>query len=150
MKKVLILAALLIGTAGFAQGPRGHHRQGMDRMDFTPEQQATLHSKKLALALDLNEQQQGKVMALQLKRAEERKALMEAYKKDSGGEKQPPTSEERFNRLNAHLDRQLAYKSEMKKILSEEQYKKWNQMASHMRKSFREGRGSRFERHSKR
>ena len=150
MKKVFILLTLLLGTAGFAQGPQGHHHREMEHMEFTPEQQATLHSKRLALALDLNEQQQSKVMALQLKRAEERKALMEAHRKNSDTAKQPATPEERFNRLNARLDRQLVYKSEMKKILSEAQYRKWSLMATHRRDSFREAGGRRYEGHSRR
>jgi protein CpxP len=85
-----------------------------------------------------------------VKRAEERKALMESYRKNRGTAQQPATPEERFNRLNAHLDRQLAYKSEMKKILSEAQFKKWNEISAHMRNSFREGRNFRKDGHSKR
>jgi hypothetical protein len=150
MKKVFVLAFLLIGLNGFSQehqGGRSHFK--MKGMELSAEQQATLNSKRLALALDLSAQQQSQVKALQLKRAEDRIALMEEHQKNSEIDRTAITQEERFNRINSHLDRQLAYKSEMKKILSETQYEKWNQMMVHMRKSFREGRGHR-KNHSKR
>ena len=38
-----------------------------------------------------------------------------------------PTSEERYAMINDRLDHQIAQKAEIKKILSEEQYKKWDQ-----------------------
>jgi hypothetical protein len=149
MKKVFILAFLMAGLTGFSQVPGDHPRHRMMGKDFSPEQRATLKSKQLALALDLNEQQQSQVMALQLKRAEERKALMDEHQKNADNERPASTPEERFNRINTYLDRQLAFKSEMKKILSKAQYEKWNRMMVHKQNSHREGRGHRSN-HSRR
>jgi CRISPR/Cas system-associated endonuclease Cas1 len=92
---------------------------------MTPEQMATLSSKRLALVLDLSEEQRKQVMELQLVRAKESKAFMED-RKNSEGSGTAPSPEDRFDRLNKRLDRKLAYKAEMKKILSEEQYVRWN------------------------
>lgn len=125
MKKVLLIGILLVGLTSMAQERKGHADFRYYR-DLTPEQAATLSSKRLALALDLTEGQREKVMALHLKRAEEQKTVNQPGKEDraSGG----ANNDEKFNRMNAALDRQLAYKNAMKDILSEAQYKKWEHL----------------------
>lgn len=126
MKKVLLIGILLMGLTGMAQDRRGHADFRFYR-DLTPEQAATLSSKRLALALDLTEEQRQKVMALNLKRAEDQKAVSQLRKEDRDGGN-TLNSDEKFNRMNAALDRQLAYKKAMKAILSEAQYKKWEHL----------------------
>jgi CRISPR/Cas system-associated endonuclease Cas1 len=100
---------------------------------MTPEQMAILSSKRLSLALDLTEEQRGQVMELQLERAKERKAFMEE-RKNSEGSGKALSPEDRFNRLNDRLDKKLAYKVSMKKILSDTQYTRWENMYDHSKR----------------
>jgi len=125
MKKLLIICVLLAGVTTLAQESRDRHHGRNFLKDMTPEQMATLSSKRLSLALDLTEEQRGQVMELQLESAKERKAIMEDLK-NSEGSGRALSSEDRFDRLNKRLDRELAYKAEMKKILTEEQYVRWD------------------------
>jgi len=143
MKKLLLIGVLLAGMSALAQKDArfAHERHGMD--DMTPEQMATLSSKRMALALDLSGEQLNMVQELQLQRANERKSFMEA-RKQAGDEKVMQTSEERFNRMNEMLNRQLAYKDAMKKILNEEQFARWEKWEARKGHRARE-----FRRHSK-
>lgn len=130
---------LLAGVSSMAQerGGRSHGRNYLK--DMTPEQVATLSSKRLALALDLTEAQRGQVMELQLERVKERRAVMEGRERSEGqGSELSPA--ERYERLNNRLDRKLAYKASMKKILSEKQYADWVSMHDHSKRSGHAGR----------
>jgi len=85
---------------------------------------ATLQAKKMTLRLDLDANQQKAVHKVLLKSAEERQNFRnENMQKRKDGIK--PTSEERFNMENMRLEKQLAHKNEMKKILNKDQYEKW-------------------------
>ncbi|MCF1192547.1 hypothetical protein LRR18_13205 [Mangrovimonas sp. AS39] len=120
MKKLLfmVMAFLAIQTMS-AQERR------MNKMaDYTPEEQAEIQTKKMTLALDLTEAQQKKVQAIHLENAKNRKVRMEEFQKMRGsGEK--PTKEQRLARENERLDRQIEIKKQMKSILNEDQYTKW-------------------------
>lgn len=134
MKKTLVLVMLLAGATVMAQeGRKNHQREAMK--DLTPEQIATLHTKKMTLALDLSDTQQKQVQALNLENAKLRKAKMEERKarKESGDSKKP-TSEERYELQLERLDNQIAHKAEIKAILSPEQYEKWEKLHFHKRK----------------
>ncbi len=144
MKKAIWAIALLIGALGMAQEEGKSNRGAMK--DLTPEQMATLQTKKMTLALDLSEAQQSQIQALNLENAKTRKAKMEERKaKKEAGEAKKPTSEERYAIQNARLDQMIAQKAEMKKILSEEQYDKWEKMA-HRRGKHRKGKGKNHKR----
>lgn len=138
---------VLVGATTMAQEKKERqHRGGIN--DMTPEQVATLQTKKMTLALDLSEAQQGQIQALNLENAKARKAKMEKRKAaKEEGERKKPTSEERFSMANARLDAQLAQKEEMKKILSEEQMAKWEKMKHGKRKhKGRKGKGKKSDR----
>ncbi len=126
MKKVLLIVTLLVGFTAMAQ--RGPHGSDRGTKDLTPEQMATLQTKKMTLALDLTEAQQEKVKALHLENAKMRKAKMEERKAQKEDGEKKPTAEERYARSNDRLDHQIAHKAEMKNILSSEQYEKWQKM----------------------
>ena len=129
MKKVIIAVLLLAGFTTMAQkGERGTRDGRGGMQDLSSEQMATLQTKKMTLVLDLTQNQQEQVKSLQLEKAKRRKVKMEERKaQKEAGEVKKPTSEERFNMENERLDLQIAQKAEMKKILSDEQYEKWNQ-----------------------
>ena len=122
--------ALLISVAGMAQKDGKSSREGAKNL--TPEQMATLQTKKMALDLDLTEAQQSQIQVLNLENAKLRKAKMEerkAMKEDD--ERKRPTAEEKFAMQNQRLDAQIAQKAKMKKILSQEQYAKWEKNSHH-------------------
>lgn len=138
---------LLVGATAVAQEKSGgHHRGKMN--DMTPEQMATLQTKKMTLALDLSESQQSQIQALNLENVKVRKTKMEERKaKKEVGERKKRTSEERYAMSNARLDAQIAQKEEMKKILSEKQMEKWEKMKHGKRKhKGRKGKGKKGDR----
>lgn len=103
-------------------------KEGRKHMqDLNPEQMATLQSKRMTLALDLTEAQQSKIKEMFAKNAEARKASMEEHKarKENGT---TLTDDEKFALKNQRLDKQIAHKKEMKSILNDEQYAKWERM----------------------
>lgn len=141
-----MMVVFLVGLTATAQQGKRTHRDAMK--DLTPEQVATLKTKKMTLALDLTKAQQKQVKVIQLENAERRKAQMEERKAQrEEGEVKKPTSEERYAMANARLDHQIAQKAEMKKILSEEQYAQWQTMQQH-KSQRRDGKGR--DRHGKR
>lgn len=126
MRKLILVALLLSGITALAQDQdRKERREHMQNL--SPEQMATLQTKRMTLALDLTDAQQSKVKNLFVKNAEERKAKMDAYKskKESGAKL---TDDEKFAMQNERLDKEIAHKKEMKSILNDEQYTKWKKM----------------------
>ena len=122
----MIVALLLSGLTAMAQKEERKDRRDAMK-DLTPEQMATLRTKQMTLALDLNEAQQAKLKSLFTSNAAERKSKMEAHKaRKENGEKM--TSEERYTLQNERLDHQIAQKKEMKALLTDEQYAKWVKM----------------------
>lgn len=146
MKKIILIAIALIGLQGLAQeqgkeGKRHHHRIHK-KMDLTAEQMATLQTKKMTLALDLNASQQSEIQALNLEKATKRKAMM--AERQANKDKEEPkklTSEERYNKQIAMLDARIAEKAKMQKILNKEQFEKFEKMQKHMKKQGRNKKG---------
>jgi len=135
MKKIigLTVLVLLISFSINAQQKQEGNRKGSD---FTPEQKATLKTKKMVLALDLTENQEQKVYTFMKQTSEEREATMAEYKKKKeNGEEF--TSEQRYEMQLNRLERQIEHKAAMKNILSEEQYEKWEKT---MKSKMKEGR----------
>lgn len=131
MKKLIVLAALVISSVTFGQEnhreKREHHKKGKMEMmkDLSPEQMATLRTKKMTLALDLTKTQQNKMHALHLENAKARKDQMKKREQLKGTEKPKLSSEEKYQKMNSVLDRKIEMKSKMKSILTEEQFQKW-------------------------
>ncbi len=95
--------------------------------DLSTEQMATLQTKKMTLALDLNEEQQRKMKSLLATHIAARKAKMETHKaKKENGEKL--SADEKYTLQVARLDAQIAHKQELKTLLTEAQYNKWEKM----------------------
>lgn len=131
---------LLVGITALAQRGEGNHRKGMN--DLSPEQMASLQTKKATLALDLTASQQTQMNSLFLEHAQMRKAKMEERKAaKENGEAKTLSSEERYARADQRLDRQIAQKAKLKEILSEEQMEKWEKIQQR-RGKHRKGKGS--------
>jgi len=147
MKKLIIIAIALISIQSIAQ-KKGNHKMN----DFTPEEIATLKTKKMTLHLDLNKSQQSKIHDIVLEDAKIRKEKMEARKaKKENESKEKPSKEERLKMMNARLDYQIAMKAKMKSILNEDQFAKWEKMhqrKNHKNKQRKQGReGKEGKRH---
>jgi len=133
MKKIVIILIALVAMQITAQEKkRDHQRDGqraqMEAMkDLSPDEIATLQTKKMTLHLDLNEAQQNKVQAFFLEEAKFRKAKMEERKamKESS-ETKTFTKEDKFKMMNERLDHQIEVKQKMKSILNAEQFEKWD------------------------
>ena len=142
MRKVFVLMVLCAGFSGLAQSHGNHQRKGSGMSDMTPEQIATLRTKKMALALDLSESQQSKVQKLNLENAALAKERMAERKaKKDRGDFQKPTADERYAIKNKMLDRALAEQDQMKQILDKDQFEKWQKMKAQSKKRWKEGKG---------
>ena len=138
MRKLIVLAVLMAGITAMAQKPERERGQRGDMRDMTPEQMATLQTKQMTLALDLTEAQQKQIQSLNLDNAK---------KRAESGEAKKLSSEERYAMKTAMLDRQIAQKEKMKKILNNEQYEKWEKIKMN-REGHRKGKG--MQRHKER
>ncbi|MCB0456125.1 MAG: hypothetical protein R2776_00285 [Flavobacteriaceae bacterium] len=131
MKKLLFICFVFMGLALQAQpGPDAkmkYRKEMKEKMDnLTPQERATLKAKEMTLHLDLNEKQQKQVEILLLQQEEKREALREKRK-----EGEELTKEEKFALKSKMLDEQIAFKKEMKNILNEEQYAKFEKAQHH-------------------
>jgi len=139
MKKLFVLALLILSGSVFAQRSKHHeakkqHHKKEFMKDLSAEQLATLKTKKMTLALDLNKGQQDKMYALCLAGVKDHRKQMEAHKKamkKDEGKKPKLTSEEKFQRMNTQLDKKIALMNKVKSILTEEQFQKWQRLQKH-------------------
>ena len=134
MKKMscLIMLLCIVVTLNAQDRPQREGRERGERIEkrrdhiknMSPEQIATLRTKKMAIDLDLNERQKNDLLKLNIELANERKEKAESMKarKEKG---ETLTDEERFNLANERLDKQYEVQQKMKNILNEEQYALW-------------------------
>ncbi|MCF6128232.1 guided entry of tail-anchored proteins factor 1 [Flavobacterium sp. AS60] len=114
MKKVIVAALLVVGITAFAQEKDGR-RAGREKL--TSEQKVDLQVKKLTKDLDLNEKQAKEVRALvttEVAKREAKKAEIQELK----------TKKREEMKAQREAD-QAAISSDMKKILTADQYAKW-------------------------
>lgn len=133
MKKLFVLALLIVGTTIIAQ-ERNSKRQGNAMEQFTPAQQSQLMLKKMTLELDLNDAQQKEMSTIisdNIAKKEAHKAEMIAMK----GKGVKPTNDERFAMHIKMLDEQIAAKKRMEKVLNTKQFEKWNSFKEGQRKN---------------
>lgn len=126
MKKLFVLALLMVGMTILAQGRKGNQQRN-DMEQFTPEQKSQLMLKKMTLELDLNEAQQKEMSVMisdKIAKMESHKAEMKANR----GKGIKPTKDERFAMHMKMLDEQIATKKRMEKILNAKQFDKWTSL----------------------
>ena len=119
MKKLIVAALLVVGLTTYAQEKEGRKA---GRKKLTSEQKVDLQVKKMTKDLNLNEKQTKDVRALvakQVKKREAIKAQMQAEKE--------------------------AVSVEMKKILTAEQYAKWEKNREEKIENFKEKMSERKE-----
>lgn len=148
MKKILMALLIMATISVTAQDHNMKGKRG-DMKDLSPEQAATLQTKKMTLALDLNESQQSKIKTILTEDATARKAKMEERRANKEEGKKVLTADEKYAMQNERLDHQIARKEQMKSILNTDQYEKWVKMDG--RKKMRgkgKNRGDKKEKHS--
>lgn len=122
MRMFVLAIAMMMGLGATAQ-----HRGEKRGEPLNPEQRAEMQTKKMTLALELNDKQQADVKKLLTEKGKERQKEMEKHKADKEAGKKP-TKEERAAFAMKRLDNQLAMQSEMKKILTPAQFEKFKKM----------------------
>lgn len=127
MKKLLLAAvALMFSVSMFAQQP-----QRGERREFKPEEMATRMADGMKKELNLNDEQYKSVYNLYLKRGEEMKA-----RRDKGQQGQLVSREARREEMKKN---QEAMNAELKKILTAEQYTKYEEMLKKQQQRQRQG-----------
>jgi len=120
-------------TAQNKDADRREQRKEM-KENFTAEQKAELRAKKMTLALDLNQSQQEKIKKVFLE--------MEATKPQRPQNWKEMTDTQKFEAKNTMLDSRIAMKKEMKNILTEEQFTKWEKQQQHREQRFKNKKGN--------
>ena len=127
MKKIASIALVALFTIStFAQ----KQQRKQQRPDFTVDQMAELQTKKMTLHLDLTEDQVQQILEINKQHAVERKQKTEEHKALKQSEKEL-SSDEIFTKKNDRLDKMIAHKAEMKKVLNDEQFEKWSTSKKH-------------------
>ena len=134
MITVLFLA---LGLSTFAQ------ERGEGRKDLSSEEMATLSAKRLAMQLDLNEDQEMKLKTLYMTRMENMKDGREenAEKRAEMMEKREEMKEKREEMREKREADSEEMKAELQKILTADQFQKWEQLQEKRRKGRRTGNG---------
>ena len=127
MKKLIVALIALIAI-------NTHNAQAQNRGNMSPEEMAESRTKQMTKDLDLTEVQQKEVAAINLKSANEVGKLR--------GRGQNLSEDERKALRSKMRDAQVSMQKDMKGILSEEQYKKWDKMQKEMMNKRREQRGN--------
>lgn len=141
MKKIIAALALGILVTGstFAQTSpqkegkhRAEHRsERKDKVKKSPEDRAKLKTEKLSKQLDLNSLQTKRLMALNLKQAQEMQAMRAQHQK---GEKRNPQQREQMKAAHAR------WNAELKDILTKKQYAQYEATREEQRAKHQQGR----------
>ena len=127
MKRIIAMIVLVVGTTFTTQA----QKRKMDQL--TIAQRTELKVKKMTLHLDLTDAQIKQVTPIVKANIEERTAMHEMRRKNKDADKKP-TSNEVYEMTNKRLDKSIAAKKQMKQILNEEQYKRFEKMLHHKEK----------------
>lgn len=129
MKTFVSILMMVIAVTFTANAQQNNNQKGAKNIpEFSVEQHTKLALKKMTLELDLNEQQQNQIKPLMLAQATQRKVTIEKMKA-ARANKQKSSADELFAMKNQQLDNQIAMKTKMKELLTNEQYEKFEKMA---------------------
>lgn len=123
MKTWILAVVLAIGINAGAQERKQRH----EHVKMNPEQRTELQVKQMTLALDLSDKQMADIKTLMLDRNKKTEDFRIKRKTDKEAGKKL-TGDEKFQLKSKMLDNRITMKREMKKILTEGQYEKWEKM----------------------
>lgn len=126
MKKVFVIAFLVVGLTTFAQeGKPAAKKAEIQKM--TPQEKSELRLKRITAILNLNEKQQKEIAPILEEQQQKREQIVAEFKamKEKGTK---PTEEERAARIKQRSDDQKAMREKLQKILTPEQLSKWDAM----------------------
>lgn len=126
MKKLIVAAMLMIGMTSFAQEAKPMKTVAERDQKMTTEERNQQQLKKIAAELNLDANQQQEMLRI----IEERSAKREVARKEMQARKEKgekPTAEERDQRRAEMQEYNEGEKAKMKKLLTAEQYTKWEQ-----------------------
>lgn len=134
MKKLILMAFLLVGITSFAQEKEGKSER---KERLSPEQKEAFLFKKLTKELDLNADQQIKVKTIIATEGNKRRELMDTRKtaRESG---QQPTEQEKADMKKSFQTSQDNLDANFKVVLSNDQYTKWQKMKEDKKEKMRE------------
>ncbi len=118
MKNLVIALVLALGLSMSAQEKRVTNEK------MTVAQRNELQLKKMTLELNLTTSQQKELAPIIAEQNEKRESRKVEMKKENGTKKSK-SADEKFENSNKRLDSQIAFKNKMRKILDDEQMKKW-------------------------
>ncbi|SDR67823.1 hypothetical protein SAMN05216503_0330 [Polaribacter sp. KT25b] len=127
MKKI---ASILILVFAFTVSTQAQKKEKRNERGpkLTVEQYTDLAVKKMTLALDLTDKQQGQIKPIISAQAAAKKAEMQSRKENRDANKKP-SADEIYEMKSKQLDNQIAFKNKMKDILNKEQFEKFEKMA---------------------
>lgn len=127
MKKLLVFALLVVGITAFAQGKEGR-RGGKEKL--TSEERVDFQVKRMTKDLGLNDKQAEQVKAIVTKQAQKRDAKREELKASKDKDRQEMRAKMEANQAEVSAD--------MKKILTPEQFTKWEQNRDEKKEKMKE------------
>lgn len=142
MKMWILAMTMTVAVAANAQDKK-HYRE-----HFTTEQRAQLKAKRMTLALDLNEKQQKDVKQLFIENGKAHAEFIKQYKTERQDGKKL-TNDEKFAVKSRILDDRIAMNNNMKKILNDKQFEKFEQMKARKHHGMAKY-GQRFRSHNRR
>ena len=145
MKTWILAAAIMMGFAMNAQPGEGNADGGKPAQEqhtpLKPAQRADLKLKKLTLDLNLNEKQQKEFSKLLLAHENEREQVLAQVLADRAAGKKL-TADEKYAMESKRLDAEITTKNEAKKILTAEQFSKYEQLKERKRDNTRKDIGN--------
>jgi len=134
MKKVFVLALLVVGMTTFAQ-ENATRKNGKEKL--TSEQKVNLQVKRMTKELDLNEKQVTEVSILVTKEVNKMDAKRAEVKNANSLKRQE---------MKANLEKEMAsVNKEMKRILTAEQFSKWEKNRDERKEKMKEKMAERRE-----
>jgi len=128
MKRIIAVLVVALVFSLTTQAQKGKKNK-LERLSVA--QQTELAVKKMTLKLDLTTSQQNQIKPLLAEKIAKRKTMHEQRKamRESGKKRVKLSADERFERKNKALDSQIAFKTEMKRILNKQQFERFEKMS---------------------
>ena len=138
MKKLsLVLSFLMVAAISFAQAPGGQGGFG-GQMNMNPEERAKRQADRLQEQLELNKAQYDSLYVYFLAQGKEQQKQREQMMNQGGGQPQQMDMEAMMERFQKQREAQEA---KMKSVLTEAQFKKYQEQQAEQRANFGGGQG---------